>query len=68
MYVNLAVSLAVDLGLHKEAPNSLFFNSIRPEGLIINGSFTQAAKRAYLGAYYISAAYVYLALRYIFHI
>jgi len=58
MYLNVAVSLAIDLGLHDELPNSLNFNTIKKEGLITNGSFTQAAKRAYLGAYYVSATYV----------
>ena len=62
MYVNLAVSLAIDLGLHSKDPIALNFNSIRQEGLIADGSFTQSAKRAYLGAYYILAAFVYLTL------
>jgi len=68
MYINLAVSLAVDLGLHDDAHNSLNLISVKPDGLIVNGCFTQAAKRAYLGAYYISATYVYLTLRLMFHI
>jgi len=58
MYVNIAISLVVDLGLDRdEIPNSNF-NSIKREGLIENGCFTPAAKRAYLGAFYISSALV----------
>ncbi|TVY30151.1 hypothetical protein LHYA1_G001118 [Lachnellula hyalina] len=57
MYINLAISLAADLGLDRESPNLSNFNAIRTEGLIENDEFTKAAKRAYLGCYYLSSAY-----------
>lgn len=44
MYINLAVSLAVDLGLYDEVPSSLSFNSVRQEGLVVDGSFTQVSR------------------------
>jgi hypothetical protein len=56
MYVNLAISLTVDLGLDQELPNLNNFNAISTDGLIDAGTFTSAAKRAYLGCYYLSAA------------
>ncbi|TVY94479.1 hypothetical protein LAWI1_G001210 [Lachnellula willkommii] len=49
--------LAIDLGLDRELPNLSNFNAIRTEGLIENDEFTKAAKRAYLGCYYLSSAY-----------
>ena len=55
MYVNLAIGLALDLGLERETPNTSSFTIINTQGLIENGVFTQAAKKAYLGSYYISA-------------
>ena len=57
MYINLAISLIVDLGLDQAAPNTNNFSSINIEGLIENGEFTTAAKRAYLGCYYMSSAW-----------
>jgi len=56
MYLNLAISLATDLGLDREVPNFSNFNAIRTEGLIENEVFTKASKRAYLGCYYLSSA------------
>lgn len=56
MYMNLAISLATDLGLDRELPNLSNFNAIHTEGLIEGEVFTQAAKRAYLGCYYLSSA------------
>jgi hypothetical protein len=56
MYMNLAISLATDLGLDRELPNLSNFNAIRTEGLIEDDMFTKAAKRAYLGCYYLSSA------------
>jgi hypothetical protein len=54
--MNLAVSLTVDLGLDEEVPNPLNFNAINTQGLIEGVLFTKAAKRAYLGCYYLSSA------------
>jgi len=56
MYVNLAISLTGDLGLDAELPNTNNFNSISTVGLIEGGIFTDAARRAYLGCYYLSSA------------
>ncbi|KAH8591825.1 hypothetical protein B0O99DRAFT_266476 [Bisporella sp. PMI_857] len=56
MYINVAISLAVDLGLHNENPSTDGFTAARQEGLVANGCFTQEARRAYLGAYYVSSA------------
>jgi hypothetical protein len=56
MYMNLAISLATDLGLDREMPNLSNFNAIRMEGLIEDEVFTKASKRAYLGCYYLSSA------------
>lgn len=56
MYVNLAIGLALDLGLDREEPNHSSFSVVNTDGLIENGAFTKAAKRAYLGTYYVSAA------------
>ncbi|TAQ85997.1 hypothetical protein B7494_g5656 [Chlorociboria aeruginascens] len=55
MYMNLSTSLSVDLELNQEYPSTNGFNSISTEGLIQNGSFTIAAKTAYLGCYYLSS-------------
>ena len=54
--MNLAISLTVDLGLDQELPNLNNFNAISTEKLIESGTFTSAAKRAFLGCYYLSAA------------
>jgi hypothetical protein len=56
MYMGLANSLVVELGLDKETPNENSFQSYSCEGLIEGGVFTTAAKMAYLGCYYLSAA------------
>ena len=58
IYMSLAVSIAVDLGLDQDYPNMNLFSAISTKGLIENALFTQAAKRAYLGCYYLSSAYV----------
>ncbi|KAH8672068.1 hypothetical protein BGZ60DRAFT_26730 [Tricladium varicosporioides] len=55
MYMNLAISLCTDLGLDQEIPNHSNFNSVDTTGLFEGDGFTRAAKRAYLGAYYMSA-------------
>lgn len=56
MYINLAITIASDLGLDREIPNLSSFSNIGFEGLIEGISFTDAAKRAYLGGYYLSTA------------
>jgi len=56
MYVNLAISLTGDLGLDAELPNPNNFSNISTVGLIDGGVFTDAARRAYLGCYYLSSA------------
>lgn len=56
MYLGLAISLIADLGLDKETPNVHNFNAISSQGLVEDGLFTSAAKKAYLGCYYLSAA------------
>jgi hypothetical protein len=60
MYVNLAISLTSDLGLDLELPNPNGFSNISTVGLIDGPNFTDAAKRAYLGCYYLSTALVFL--------
>ena len=61
MYVNLAISLTGDLGLDAELPNPNNFKNISTLGLTDGGTFTDAAKRAYLGCYYLSSASVFLS-------
>lgn len=56
MYMGLAISLIVDIGLDKESPNENSFHSFSSEGLVEGGVFTAAAKSAYLGCYYLSAS------------
>jgi hypothetical protein len=56
MYMGLAISIVVDLGLDKDLPNENSFQSYSSEGLVDRGVFTDTAKRAYLGCYYLSAA------------
>lgn len=56
MYMNLAISLTSDLGLDRDVPNLNGFSNISSEGLIDGTSFTDAARRAYLGCYYLSCA------------
>jgi hypothetical protein len=58
IYMNLAISIAVDLGLDQEYPNMNVFTSMSRKGLIENSIFTTPAKRAYLGCYYLSSAFV----------
>lgn len=56
MYMSLAISLVEDLGLDREKPGQMGFTTINPEGLIDGDGFSKAAKRAYLGCYYLSSA------------
>jgi hypothetical protein len=56
MYLALAISLVVDLGLERETPNMISFNTFSSQGLVEDGLFTSAAKSAYLGCYYLSVA------------
>jgi hypothetical protein len=56
MYMGLAISLIVDLGLDKEFPDKNSFHSYSSEGLVEGDVFTAAGKRAYLGCYYLSAS------------
>jgi hypothetical protein len=56
MYMNLAISLTVDLGLDRETPATNNFGAINTQGLVDNGIFTNAAKKAYLGCYFLSSA------------
>jgi hypothetical protein len=58
IYMNLAISIAVDLGLDQDHPNMNVFSAFSKKGLIENGIFTKAGKRAYLGCYYLSSACV----------
>lgn len=59
MYINLAISIISDLGLDLELPNPNSFSNISTDGLIDGASFTDAAKRSYLGCYYLSTALVF---------
>lgn len=54
MYMNLAISLVADLGLDQEKPITPNFNEIDIRGLSEGDDFSKAAKRAYLGCYYLS--------------
>jgi hypothetical protein len=56
MYVTLAIGLALDLGLDREVSHSSNFTITNTTGLFTDGDFSKAAKRAYLGSYYVSAA------------
>lgn len=58
IYMNLAISIAVDLGLDQNYPNMNVFTAISRKGLIEDSLFTTAAKRAYLGCYYLSSSLV----------
>jgi hypothetical protein len=61
MYMNLAISLVTDLGLDRENPNPSRFSDFDLRGLYTKeGDYTLAAKRAYLGTYYLSSAYDFL--------
>lgn len=58
MYMNLAISIAVDLGLdqpRQETKSPFALNNTSTEGLFSYGSFSKAAQRAYLGCYYLSS-------------
>lgn len=55
MYMNVAVSLAVDLGLDCEDPGINSFDNMKIDGLIEDNTFSKAARLAYLGCYYLSA-------------
>lgn len=54
MYMSLAISLAVDLGLDKSKPSISCMSKIDTKGLIDGNQFSMAAKRAHLGCYYMS--------------
>ncbi|KAG9234968.1 hypothetical protein BJ875DRAFT_460185 [Amylocarpus encephaloides] len=56
MYMNLAISLVTDLGLDRNHPTTNNFTDYNMVGLHADGAFTAAAKRAYLGCYYLSSA------------
>jgi hypothetical protein len=56
MYMNLAISLIADLGLDQEKPITVNFNEIDTRGLSDGDDFSKAAKRAYLGTYYLSCS------------
>lgn len=58
IYMNLAISIAVDLGLDQDYPNMNVFTPLSRKGLIENSLFTTTAKRAYLGCYYLSSSLV----------
>jgi hypothetical protein len=60
MFINVASSMAVELGLDKPIPTSNFslHDNIDPTGLFEGENFSKAAKRAYMGCYYLSSAYV----------
>lgn len=58
MYMGLATSLIVDLGLDKDVPDENSFQSFSADGLIESGRFTTAAHKAYLGCYYLCSAFV----------
>ena len=54
--MSTAISLTTDLGLGGDPRNVNTFNSVDTDGLLEAGRFTEAATRAYLGCYYLSAA------------
>lgn len=54
-YMNLAISLSLDLGLDNQIPNQTSFNMVNPKGLVENGLFTVKARQTYLGCYYLSS-------------
>ncbi|CZS93246.1 uncharacterized protein RAG0_03616 [Rhynchosporium agropyri] len=57
MYLNLAISLLVDLGLDQETPNAEKFSpTVKSTGLIEGDQFTENARKTYLGCYYMSSA------------
>ena len=59
MYMNLAISLLVDLGLDKETPDAIKADAAVTSTDLIDGDhFSAAARRTFLGCYYMSSAYV----------
>lgn len=56
MYMNLAISLVADLGLDQDKPITVNFNDIDTRGLAEGNDFSKAAKRVYLGCYYLSSS------------
>ncbi|PVH73568.1 hypothetical protein DL98DRAFT_594915 [Cadophora sp. DSE1049] len=57
MYMNLAISLLVDLGLDQETPNvNKADAAVTSTDLIDGDHFSAAARRTYLGCYYMSSA------------
>lgn len=58
IYMNLAISIVVDLGLDREYPNMNELSANSRKELVENSLFTEAGKRAYLGCYYLSSAFV----------
>jgi len=59
MYMNLAISLLVDLGLDKETPDTIKADAAVTSTDLIDGDhFSAAARRTFLGCYYMSSAYV----------
>ncbi|KAL2064298.1 hypothetical protein VTL71DRAFT_4792 [Oculimacula yallundae] len=57
MYLNLAISLLVDLGLDQDTPSANKYNAtIKSTGIIEGDQFTADARRTYLGCYYMSSA------------
>jgi hypothetical protein len=56
IYTNIAISIADDLGLGQQHPNMNVFSAFNTKGLIGRSLFTQAARKAYLGCYYLSSA------------
>jgi hypothetical protein len=67
MFANVAISIAVDLGLDKRHLDSnLTFNvDINTTGLLDGDGYSKAAQRAYLGCYYLSSSYVLIFLLYV---
>ncbi len=55
MYMSLAISLVVDLGLDRDSPKQASFNSVSKIGLVDGEHFSKAARHAYLGCYYMSS-------------
>ncbi|CAG8974688.1 hypothetical protein HYALB_00006423 [Hymenoscyphus albidus] len=56
MYLNLAISLVTDLGLDQESLNLKSFTVFDMTGLCEGGKWTRAAKKCYLGCYYLSSS------------
>ncbi|KAH7412843.1 hypothetical protein BKA64DRAFT_339090 [Cadophora sp. MPI-SDFR-AT-0126] len=56
MYMNLAISLLVDLGLDQATPNTNKTDAAITTDLIEGDHFSAAARRTYLGCYYMSSA------------